>query len=301
MEYIRKKISLENYTIRSIPKSVLITNSEGKTIIDEDNPKYFYGKIPDYKVDTKGDYILNSFGQKILNTINVDLHITQDIDDMGIFTDRAFVPSDTILPSPPPNFNSFSYGRLAGTPLNFYMTGNNTLSGNTDDEYLNRVKSYRVDDNGNPIYVPYLNTSDDSNNTFNGVIGENVKKITYKIAANPIEVSEYEQNIITEIKSGIEFTTYKKEFIQTIDEYGDNISFYKTDFMSNSGGWNINNVSLNAIIKKEEYLGVVFKPEVKSVVFINRGVADIFERHAILSELKTTNDIDTNRGGKVRI
>ena len=55
------------------------------------------------------------------------------------------------------------------------------------------------------------------------------------------------------------------------------------------------------IIKKEEYLGVVFKPEVDSVVFINRGVADIFERHAILSELKTTNDIDTNRGGLVRI
>jgi len=36
------------------------------------------------------------------------------------------------------------------------------------------------------------------------------------------------------------------------------------------------------------------------VVFINRGVADIFERHSLLSELKTTNDIDTNRGGFIR-
>ena len=176
MEYIRKKISLENYTIRSIPKSVLITNAEGKTIIDENNPKYFYGKIPDYKVDTKGDFILDSFGQKILNTINIDLHITQDIDDMGLFTDKPFVPSDTTLPYPPPDFNSFSYGRLAGAPLNFYTTGNNTLTGNTDDGYLNQVKSYRVDSNNNPIYVPFLNTSDDSNNTFNGVIGENFKK-----------------------------------------------------------------------------------------------------------------------------
>ena len=59
-------------------------------------------------------------------------------------------------------------------------------------------------------------------------------------------------------------------------------------------------LSLNAIYKKEEYLGVVFPPEVKSVVFINRGVADIFERHSLLSELKTTNDIDTNRGGFIR-
>ena len=73
MEYIRKKISLENYTIRSIPKSILITNAEGKTIIDENSPKYFYGKIPDYRVDTNGDYELDAFGQKILNTINIDL------------------------------------------------------------------------------------------------------------------------------------------------------------------------------------------------------------------------------------
>ena len=301
MEYIRKKISLENYTIRSIPKSVLITNAEGKTIIDENNPKYFYGKIPDYKVDNNGDFILNSFGQKILNTINIDLYITQDIDDMGLFTDNPFEPSDTTLPFPPSDFNSFTYGRLAGAPLNFYLTANNTLTGNTDDGYLNQVRSYRVDANGNPIYVPYLNTSDNSNTLFNGVIGENLNKTTYMIGSNPIEVSEYQQGIINEIKSGIEFTTYKKEYVNAIDEYGKNISFFKTDFKSNGGGWNLNNESLSAIIKKEEYLGIVFKPEVKSVVFINRCVADIFERHAILSELKTTNDIDTNRGGKVRI
>ena len=30
MEYIRKKRSLENYTIRSIPKEVLVIDSEGK-------------------------------------------------------------------------------------------------------------------------------------------------------------------------------------------------------------------------------------------------------------------------------
>ena len=60
------------------------------------------------------------------------------------------------------------------------------------------------------------------------------------------------------------------------------------------------NTTLSATTKKEEYLGVVFKPEVESTVFINRGIADIFERHAILSEIKSTNDIDTNRGGFIR-
>ena len=64
MEYIRKKISLENYTIRSIPKDVLLIDSEGKTFIDENNPKYFYGKVPDYVVDDNGNFVLDSFGQK---------------------------------------------------------------------------------------------------------------------------------------------------------------------------------------------------------------------------------------------
>lgn len=290
MEYIRKKRSLENYTIRSIPKDVLITDSKGKTVIDENNPKYFYGKIPVFKVDDNGNYVLNPFGQKIKNTIDVDLFLTQNIDDMGLFTDKEYVPADNTLTNKPQGFNSFEYGRLPGAPQYFYYYDNVTVTGNTDDGYLNQVRSNRVDSNNNPIYVPYLNTSDDTTNIFNGVISEDLEKTIYKIGASPSDI----------LNTGIEFTTYKNQFVKTKDEYGKNLSYFKTNFKSTSGGWGINNVSLSAVTKKEEYLGIVFPPEVDSVVFINRGVADIFERHSILSELKTTNDIDTNRGGFIR-
>jgi len=70
--------------------------------------------------------------------------------------------------------------------------------------------------------------------------------------------------------------------------------------MSKNAGRNKFNTTLSAITKQEEYLGVVFKPEVESDVFIKRGIVDIFERHSILSEIKTTNDIDANRGGLLR-
>jgi len=290
MEYIRKKRSLENYTIRSIPKSVLVTDSEGKTVIDESNPKYFYGKIPDYKVDDNGNYVLTSSGQKILNTIDVDLFITQNVDDMGIFTDKSFVFTGDTLTVKPPGYNSFEYGRLPGAPVEFYYYSDVTVTGSTDDGYLNQVRSYRVDTNNNPVYVPYLNTSDDTDNVFNGVISEDSEKIIYKIGASPSDI----------LNTGVGFTTYKNKFVKTKDEYGKNLSYFKTDFEINNGGWDSNNVSLSAIFKKEEYLGIVFPPEVESVVFINRGVADIFERHSLLSELKTTNDIDTNRGGFIR-
>jgi hypothetical protein len=274
MEYIRRKRNLENYTIRSIPKEVLVTNSEGKTVIDLSNPKYFYGRIPNYKVDDNGDYVLTPTGQRILNTIDVDLFLTQNVDDMGIFADNSFTQKDTTLSVPP----------------SFYYSDDVVVTGNTDDGYLNQVRSYRVDSNNNPIYVPFLNTSDDTTNNFNGVILDDPEKTIYKIGASPSDI----QN------TGIGFTTYKNQFVKTKDEYGKNLSYFKTDFEINNGGWNSNNVSLSAILKKEEYLGIVFPPEVESVVFINRGVADIFERHSLLSELKTTNDIDTNRGGFVR-
>ncbi len=291
MEYIRKKINLENYTVRSIPKSVLVKNSDGKTVIDESNPKYYYGTIPNYKIDSEGNFILDPFGQKIVNTIDVSLFITQDIDDMGIFTDTPFVPKSSTLTIKPDNFNSFTYGRLAGAPVSFYYKSPITVSGYTDDSLLKQVKSYRKDTQGNDIYVPNLNVSNDPKNSFNGVVYTNNLETVYKIGSNVNNV----QN------TGVEYTTYKNQYVKTVDEFGKALSYNKTKFVSKNGGWNEYNTSLNASLKKEEYLGIVFKPEVDSAVFINRGVEDIFERHALLSEIKTTNDIDTNRGGFIRI
>ncbi len=291
MKYIRKKINLENFTVRSIPKSVLVTNSEGKTIIDTESPKYFYGTIPNYKIDNEGNYILTPFGQKIKNTINVDLFITQKLDDMGIFSNNSFIPKDKPLSTKPEGFNSFTYGRLAGAPVNFYYTPNISFTGNTDDGLLQQVKSYRKTINNQDIFVPNLNTSSDPKNVFNGVLYEDSEKTVYNIGANTNNISN----------TGIQYTTFKEKFVKKVNEFDKNENYKETIFSAKNGGWNQYNISLSATTKKEEYLGVVFPPEVESVVFINRGVVDIFERHSLLSEIKTTNDIDTNRGGFIRI
>ncbi len=291
MKYIKKKINLENFTVRSIPKSILVVDSEGKTVIDTNSPKYYYGTIPEYKVDDEGNFILTPFGEKIKNTIDVDIFITQKIDDMGIFTDNPYVAKTELLTNKPVGFNSFEYGRLAGAPVNFYYSPNKPISGYTDDSLLLQVKSYRKNSDGGDIFVSGLNTSDDIKNVYNGVVSEDSEKIIYTIGANSNNINN----------TGIQYITYKNKFTKTIDEFGKNNAYKTTIFRSINGGWNQYNTSLRATIKKEEYLGVVFKPEVESVVFINRGVGDIFERHALLSEIKTTNDIDTNRGGFIRI
>ena len=200
MKYINKKRNLENYTVRNIPKSVLKKNSEGKTVIDTDSPKYYYGTIPNFKIDNEGNFILNNSGQKIVNTIDVNIYLTQNLDDMGIFTDKEYTPKDTLLTEKPNNFNSFSYGRLAGAPLNFYYSNTLQVTGNTDDSLLRQVKSYRKNSNGEDIYVPNLNTSNNPKEEFSGVLSENSERIIYKISANI-------NNITT---TGIEYTTYKK-------------------------------------------------------------------------------------------
>lgn len=290
MKYIRKKINLENFTVRAIPKSVLTKNSEGKTIINTDSPNYYYGTIPEYKIDGEGNFILTPFGQKIKNTIDVGVFMTQNIDDMGIFTDTPFVPAEETLPEKPIGFNSFTYGRLAGAPVSFYYTEPVYVSGNTDDSLLGQVASLIKTNSGGNIFTPNLNTSYNPKNTYNGVIYEDSDKTVYKIGADTNDISN----------TGVKYTTLKNEYDKKVNELGKNETYNVTFFESNNGGWNETNTSLSALSKKEEYLGVVFPPEVDSAVFINRGVVDIFERHALLSEIKTTNDIDTNRGGFIR-
>jgi len=244
MEIIRKKRNLENYTVRSIPKSVLKKDADGKTVIDETNPKYYYGKIPDYKIDKEGNFILNSFGQKIVNTIDVDLFLTQDIDDMGLFSDQSYIPKTPLLNNKPLGFNSFEYGRLAGAPLNFYFSNVATITGTTDDGFLKQVKSYRKDSSGNDIYVPNLNVSQDPKNIFDGVLTDSSTFTTYKIGANVNNIPN----------TGVLFTTYKNDFVKTIDEFGKSITYNKTEFKASNGGWNQYNTSLSYLKDTQYYL-----------------------------------------------
>jgi len=197
-----------------------------------------------------------------------------------------FVPKTPYLTQPPPNFNPFIDGRIAGGPVDFYYSSPITVSGTTDDSQLSYVKSLRVGINGEPIYTANLNVSKDKYR-FDGVLDDGAQRVKYKIGANVNNI----------MGTGVEYNTYKNKFVKGVNEIGEKITRKKTTLQSVNGGWNENNTSLGANIKQEELLGIVFPPEVIDDVFISRGIADIFERNAILSEIKTTNDLDNVRGG----
>jgi len=289
MKYIEVERNLENYTVRTIPDSLISVNDKGETVVDIDSPRYFYGKIPYSAITMEGNYKLNRDGERIPTTIDINIFLTQTLDDMGIFTDSYFIPKLPYDINIPIDFNPMVDGRMPGYPINFYYNGPITSSGHTLDNKLKAMSSLRLDSDGKPIYKNYLNIATDKKNIFSGVISQNQNEINYKIGVQ-------NNNIST---TGVLYVTYKDKFKKFKNEYGEFNTGNKTLFVTTNGGWGAGNLSLAALIKKEEYLGIVFKPEISSDVFINRGVADIFERHAILSELKTTNDIDTMRGGYI--
>lgn len=305
MKVIDLKICLEDYTVRNIPPSVIKIDDDGNKIIDYTNPNCYYGKIPEYKIDNDGEFILNIGGEKQEKTIDINLFISQKLEDIGIYTDMTFTElgvKDTEELNVPNNYNPFM-GRLPGVPENFYYTPPATVTGETNDNQLNYVKSLRKDNNNQPIYVEYLNVSKDKNTIFDGVTEDTVDFVKFTIGGG---IDLFGSNDATNISFnniityGVEYITFKKEFIKSINNNNQTVTYKKTQFTANYGGKNQKNIGVYANLKQEEFLGIVFKPEISSDVFINRGIADIFERHGLLSEMRSTDDIDNFRGGYLR-
>ena len=104
------------------------------------------------------------------------------------------------------------------------------------------------------------------------------------------------------VNTGIKYNTLYNQYVSKTDDSGKVDRWKKTTYEYTTYGLllsDINyieaNTELGATTKVEEYFNVVSPPEVRDRVFINRGGEDIFERHSIMSEIKTRNDIDEYR------
>lgn len=295
MEYIKRKRLLENYILRG------------------DSPNY--GLILNEKTDDLGNPIKDSLGNNIENTIDIDLFITHNYEDMGIMSDEDYIPFDpnyiglsdtnqkylgkryqqSLLPAPT-NFNPAIDGRHPSVKPSGYNQPSVTISGETDDRNLVNVKSYKVDINNNPIYKPFLNMSNDIKKSFNGVIFNTPTKINYVLGGSVDSLGNYKTN------TGVIYETFLNDYVTKRSDGGKIERWKKTLFQYTSNGMmltdtpdRVSNAVLSATTKVEEYFNVVSPPEVVDNVFINRGGEDIFERHAIMSEIKTRNDIDEYR------
>ena len=294
MEYIKRKRLLENYRLRG----------------NSDN----YGEILDIKTDSLGNPITNNLSEVVKNTIDIDIFITQNYEDMGMFSYETYIPYEegytgleltnklhsfykkeykqTQLDTPE-DFNPAIDGRHPNINPEGYNQEATTIIGETDDRYLSNVKSYKIETN----YDHTLNMAKDINTTFDGVISNNpVTGVEYVVGGavnnSGIRVSN----------TGIKYNTLYNQYVSKTDDSGKVDRWKKTTYEYTTYGLllsDINyieaNTELGATTKVEEYFNVVSPPEVRDRVFINRGGEDIFERHSIMSEIKTRNDIDEYR------
>jgi len=237
----------------------------------------------------------SSWGVLDFQNIYLNIFLTQNIDDMGLFTDVEYVnepvdydllidlyPTFTI---PPPESVIFSesstdpyvpyFGRMSGQIASDFFAANGIVTGLTDDK-LYTVTTYF---SGTPL-LPNFNLNDDPN-YFTGVNNIFPDHTVYTINAQIGNV----------LGTGLHYYTYNFNRL-VYNSYVDSFfSIPYTEVKYQSEGWNSSNTTLSAITKEEIYFGIVFPPKVENNVFIDRGTVSVFEKHSRLGSILTMEQL----------
>jgi hypothetical protein len=285
MEVIKRKILLEKSINRNTDTVLANCNIKSETI-EFDNYNYL--------TTTGGGEVRQADYGELKNCVfYVPLFLTQNLDDMGMFHPVEFIPEQP-LTTPPDNLDTAE--RPIGVTAEMYHSPITTITGTTNDKQLSRVEHPQV----NLPYQPYVNLAEDSHYAFDGVITyqPTTQVVTYVIGGDVTNAGTLTGPHNYVAGTGVIYTTYLNQYVDNIDPVtGDNNQYRRTTFTFQSKGVNENNITLSAVTKHEEFLGVVFPQEVQSEVFIERGSENIFEKHMVMAEIKTVEDIDSYRGG----
>lgn len=258
-----------------------------------------------------------TYGTVTATTFYFSIFLKQDMDDMGSFTNLVYVPKSnntadqpnyTILTNKinslniqplfpfmtgglptniPNNINPFyrTPGKTAQDYYNFYNIYNNLFGGQITTFTENRVndlQSYirtnKFQLNLNIDNVQYVNYN---NQTINGVSRIVDINIPYKYVfdANQSNPSDKQYGLYYEniADSNLAFVTYNSESL------------------------NITNAVLSAITKEEYLFGITSKPEIKSDVFIDRGITNVIEKQMRISEVKTVDQTERYQNNYFRV
>lgn len=236
-----------------------------------------------------------NWGKLDFEYIYVNVFLTQDIDDMGLFTDTEFVDElvnyDLLFDKfsgftqPPSVLSIFSastndpyikyFARLNGQTVNDFFASGGIITGLTDDK-LYSVTTYF---SGTPFLIGF-NLNDDPN-YFTGVNNIYPNLTEYTIDAQIGNI----------LGTGLHYYTYNFNRLVYNSYVNTYFSIPYTEVKYQSEGWNSSNTSLSAITKEEIYFGIVFPPKVENNVFIDRGSVSVFEKHSRMSSILTIEQL----------
>jgi hypothetical protein len=216
------------------------------------------------------NYNSQTYGALTATSFYINVLLTQNIDDMGMFTDMEYVPNQS------PNNITDNELRLTGKTIeDYYNYGNKLISGETESR-IGEVKTY----NNSERYKIGFDINSENYINYSGKSIDGVNRLTY--IGDPqtyvFNVDVNDTNIGTTLqKDGLLYKDYSGNGVTVVSYIGQGI--------------NETNTSLSAITKEEVLFGIISKPEVKSDVFIDRGITTIFEKHLKLSEITNLGEL----------
>lgn len=269
-----------------------------------------------------------TWGVMTASTFYVNVLLTQNIDDMGLFTDIEYIPKTSVLTQPdytllinkltalgyyfpfmsgaiPNSINIFNTSETEQVSLryidsvesDYYVFGNNVITGATDSK-IEDVRSYNQ---LNPFRVGF-DVSSETYVNYDNVTVNGVNRI--KVMGEPdIYVFDTPNDSVLGTDSQIHGIQYSDFTATTRADVisGDTNPLPLTKFRYIGEGWNQTNTSLSALTKEEFLFGIISRPEVENDVFIDRGITPVLDLHLRLSEIKNLGQLSNYGNGLYKI
>ncbi len=235
-----------------------------------------------------------TWGTVTASTFFLTITLFQSMDDMGLFTDMDYIldiGANNPLTQPYSTFDNYVLRNPLKTVSDYYMYQNAQISGYTDSK-IEDVKSYAILD---PYRVGF-NTETETYINYENITVSGVNRI--KTMGYP---NVYVFNTPDDLNLGTNNQIYGTRYMdfsgktRTVINEGVETTIGLTQFAFIGEGFNQSNITLSAITKFEYLFGIIYPPEVKSDVFIDRGITSVIDKHLRLAEINDLGHL-TNYG-----
>lgn len=272
------------------------------------------------------------YGAMTADSFYIKVMLTQNIDDIGMFTDIDFIDNKSTtpvdytiltnklaqsgltfpfmfgqLPQTPTELIDERVVRVVGKEVDDYWFYASKITGATDSK-ISDVRSYNKTqpyitglDIKKEIYTNYQGNTVDgrtrvmAQNSLVSPFDINTSGTTYTFdAENDINIGTANQG------TGLLYTDYDS-VDRVVNELGINRVIPLTIMQYIGEGWNDTNTSLSAQTKEEYLFGITSQPEVQSDVFIDRGATTVLEKHLRLSEVESLEHLERYNNGFYRL
>ncbi len=229
-----------------------------------------------------------TWGVLTASTFYINIMLTQNIDDMGLFTDMDYIPNITGQTSTGTSIGEDITLRFPSKiKSDYYSFGNLQIIGATDSK-IDNVKTYNSD-------VPYKVGFDINKGVYFNYENELINGVDRVVVIDEPSIYVFDTpddvNIGTDNQiHGLQYLDYTGITRQVVIN-NELLTIPLTNVKYIGEGLNETNTSLSALTKQEYLFGIISSPEVQSDIFIDRGIATVMNMHLRLSETKNLGQL----------